>query len=232
MSEATRIREAYERRDAEGGPGIYRPGDPALEFHVAEVERALLDAVDIAGRTVLDVGCGSGDMLARMVELGAAGGAGIDLVEGRIGDGRRRHPQLDLRSGDAAHLPWGDGEFGVVTQFTCLSSVLDDEVRAQILREMWRVGEKIVSYDLRVPPAPVRLAGRALAGRAPQDPMPVRPLTLGEIRAALPRTARVDARVVSLNFALAGVARRSRAVARALAALHPLRSHLLVAASR
>ena len=74
---------------------------------------------------VLEVGCGSGYFLHRLYEYGAAHAAGIDLMDDRVAQGRERYPTLELVAGDASELPWDDGSFDVVTQFTCLSSVLD-----------------------------------------------------------------------------------------------------------
>ena len=112
------------------------------------VERALLQALDdagvpLAGARVLDVGCGSGYFLHRLREYGAGECHGIDLMENRIAAGREALPGADLRVGSATELPYADGEFDLVTQFTCLSSILDDEVRLAAAREMRRVAARL-----------------------------------------------------------------------------------------
>src|SRR5438874_13325412 len=120
--------------------------------------RALADAgVGLEGARVLDVGCGSGYFLHRFREYGAGECHGIDLVEERIAAGRDRYPTLDLRVGSATDLPFADGEFDLVTQFTCLSSILDADVRLAAAREMRRVaGGWVLSFDMRG----LRLPGR------------------------------------------------------------------------
>src|SRR4029078_3439369 len=70
------------------------------------------------------------------VAQGAARPAGIDLMEDRVAQGRERYPRLELTAGDASRLPWEDGSFDLVTHFTCLSSMLDQALRAQITGEM------------------------------------------------------------------------------------------------
>ena len=235
--ESDRIAAAYRERDA-SGPTIYTHANPAYQFHLQHLEWALMRALrrqgfGLAGARVLEVGAGTGTFLDRLVEFGAAEGVGVDLVEHRVELGRRLHPRLDLRVGDGAGLPFEDGAFDLVTQFTCLSSVLDAGVRSAIAAEMWRVlrpGGLIVSYDLRPTPAAVRLAGRAyrrLTGSESGDAAtPTTPLPAAELARLFP-TAPADVRAVSLNFDLAFLAGRSRALAEALAQLPFLRTHLL-----
>src|SRR4051812_14820014 len=162
--EAERIRSEYRRRDTAGGAVASPWLDPVYRLQLQELEWALLDEIrragaPLAGARALEVGCGSGYFLNRLLEYGAAHGAGIDLVDERIAVARERYPHLELVAGDATALPWADASFDLVTQFTCLSSVLDREVRGAIAAEMWRLlapGGAIVSYDVRAPRLPVR----------------------------------------------------------------------------
>ena len=69
-----------------------------------------------AGDKILDVACGSGLAL----ELARARGAvcaGIDASHRLVGVARDRNPDADIRVGDMNDLPWGDGQFDVVTSF-------------------------------------------------------------------------------------------------------------------
>lgn len=54
----------------------------------------LLDCADFAGRTVLDVGCGFGDLLAHLQQrkIEIAGYVGIDVNPDLIGEAKRRFP--------------------------------------------------------------------------------------------------------------------------------------------
>ena len=96
-------------------------------------------------------------------------------MEDRIAIARERYPRLELVAGDATSLPWPEQSFDLVTQFTCLSSVLDHDVRRAIAAEMWRVlapGGAIVSYDARAPRGPIRAfrrLGALRAGARPDD---------------------------------------------------------------
>jgi len=241
--EIDRIEAAYRDRDAASGPSVYRHANPAYQFHLQHLEWALMKALrgqgfELEGERVLEVGAGTGTFLDRLVEFGAAEGVGVDLIEHRVEAGRRLHPRLDLRVGNGAALPFEDGSFGVVAQFTCLSSVLDPGIRAAIAAEMWRVlrpGGLIVSYDMRPTPGPVRLAGRIyrrVTGNQQADAgTPTAPVSKEELARLFPGTA-IDARPVSLNFDLGFLAARSRALAEALAHVPFLRTHLLATARK
>ena len=89
----------------------------------------------LAGR-VLDVGAGAGYYLHRLREFGLEDGVGVELMDERVAEARRRYPALDVRQGDASDLPFADGEFDLVTQFTVLSSILDPTLRRAVAAEM------------------------------------------------------------------------------------------------
>jgi SAM-dependent methyltransferase len=222
-TELERIRAAYEARDA-AATSPYRWDNPGYVAYMQIVERALLRAfrdagVRLEGARVLDIGAGSGYFLHRLQEYGAGEAHGVDLMEERIAEGRRRYPTLDLRAGSATALPYGDGEFDLVTQFTCLSSILDDEVRLAVAREMKRVAGSgwILSVDMRGMHIPWLRPRRADTPTVGLDKNELRRL-FGE--PTLMRRA-------ALAFELAQLTGRMPLLANSLAALPPLRSHLL-----
>jgi SAM-dependent methyltransferase len=223
-TELERIRAAYEARDA-AATTPYRWDNPGYVAYMQLVERELLKALRDAGvrlenARVLDVGAGSGYFLNRLVDYGAAEGHGVDLMEERIAAGRRRYPALRLQVGSATELPYADGEFGLVTQFTCLSSILDDDVRLAVAREMRRVaaGGWVLSFDMR------GLHRPGSRRKAPPD-TPTVPIDEPELRKLFGEP--VLLRKAALAFELAQLTGRYTLLATALAALPPVRSHLL-----
>jgi SAM-dependent methyltransferase len=77
----------------------------------AHVAGPLLDAAGVgAGTTVLDVGCGHGDLCAAAAARGAQP-TGVDLAEGMVDAARAAHPDLTFRVADAEALPFDDGAF-------------------------------------------------------------------------------------------------------------------------
>jgi ubiquinone/menaquinone biosynthesis C-methylase UbiE len=177
LSESERLLADYARRDVEVPPERYSPANPAHLFIRHTVERALVEMLPpLAGRRVVEVGCGAGQLLVDLETLGAARDrlAGIDLVPDRVAAAAARLPGADIREGDAASLPWESGSFDVVLQSMMLSSVLDASVRTAAEREMARVVAPrgvVVSYDFFV--------------RSPGNPG-VRPLSRSELADLFP----------------------------------------------
>ncbi|MGZ4318311.1 MAG: class I SAM-dependent methyltransferase [Gaiellaceae bacterium] len=220
-AELERIRSEYRVCDA-ATTTPYRWDNPGYVAYMQALERALLRAlgdaaVALVGARVLDVGCGSGYFLQRFREYGAGDCHGIDLMEERIGAGRERYPGLDLRVGSATELPFADGELDLVTQFTCLSSILDDDLRLAAAREMRRVaGAWVLSVDMR---------GLRLPGRRSEGATPTVGLDERELRRLFGEPALL--RRVLAPFEVAELAGRHDLVTRAFAALPALRSHLI-----
>jgi SAM-dependent methyltransferase len=170
---------------------------------------------------VLDIGCGSGYFLHRLREYGARECHGIDLMENRIKEGRARYPTLKLQVASATELPFGHGEFDLVTQFTCLSSILDPDVRLAAAREMARVatGGWVLSFDMRGMRPPALRRPKSSAGTP----------TVGLDACELERLfgEPVLLRREALVFDFAQVTGRHALLAGVLALVPQLRSHLL-----
>ena len=100
--------------------------------------------VDLAGKRVLDAGCGFGFTLLLCGLLGASELRGVEMHEGmlRTVDAYRRHlpsdlaERLDVRRGDVAAAPYGDASVDVVLSVEALSHYLEPD---KFAREAWRV---------------------------------------------------------------------------------------------
>lgn len=202
------------------------------ELEASLLEELVAEGLDPSGRSVLEVGCGTGYFLRRFLEFGARHAAGIDLSADRIARARELGPGLDLVVGDGSRLPWPDESFELVSQFTCLSSVLDVHVREAIASEMWRVlapGGAVVSYDVRPTPRAIR-AFRMLVAVRPRNASaavgtPTAPVSREELRSWFP-AAELRWRSVGLEPEIARLA-PTRRTAQAAALIPALRVHAL-----
>ena len=106
-------------------------------------KHALLEQLDLGrARAALDVGCGPGIDITEMARLmpDDAQVSGVDISETMIAEARKRTaglgPQVLLRTGDAADLPYPDQAFDVCRVATVLQHVPDP---ARVIAEMARV---------------------------------------------------------------------------------------------
>jgi SAM-dependent methyltransferase len=159
-SDSIRISAEYARRARELPADFYAWSKPAnLLFHqhavrgcIRMLHRASL--FPLHGLRVADIGCGDGTWLLEFLQWGADPAAlcGIDLRAERVESARRRIPQADLHTGSASELPWADGSFDLVSQFTVFTSMLDPALKRAVAAEMVRIlkpGGAILWFDFR-----------------------------------------------------------------------------------
>jgi ubiquinone/menaquinone biosynthesis C-methylase UbiE len=108
--------------------GRYSPG----------LARAMCAAAGIqSGQRALDVGCGSGALIAQLADvLGAENVAAVDPSGPFVQASRARVPGARILVGSAESLPFGDGEFDATLSQLVVNFLDDPE---QGLREMARV---------------------------------------------------------------------------------------------
>ena len=107
----------------------------------------LVDACGIsAGQRVLDVAAGTGNVAIRAAEAGARVVA-LDLTPENFDAGRReaaaRRVELDWVEGDAASLPFDDGEFDIVTSSVGAIFAPDHQAVADEMLRVCRPGGTI-----------------------------------------------------------------------------------------
>ncbi|MDP8922572.1 MAG: class I SAM-dependent methyltransferase [Chloroflexota bacterium] len=139
----------------------YSAFNPGHLFRVQRTDRAMLAALKRHGFQrlpvfdILDVGCGDGRLLRRLIDWGADRTRlhGIELLPERVAAAHCADPGLDVRQGDASALPFADASFDLVFQTTVFSTIVAEAMRRAVAADMARVlrsGGAVVSYDLRV----------------------------------------------------------------------------------
>lgn len=132
--------------------------NPGVLFQNLAFERSIVEALRglnvRKSWTFLDVGCGSGFSLLRLLSCGLEPETmhGIDISDRRIEQGQRRLPALNLRHGDATALDYPGETFDLVMESTIFTQMTDEFAARRIAQEMLRVtkpGQYIMLTDWR-----------------------------------------------------------------------------------
>lgn len=112
-----------------------------LAFEKSVVEALRRIGVDKHTWKILDVGCGAGFSLLRLLYYGLEPERlyGIDIAENRIARGRQRFPALQLTHGDAAAMGYAADTFELVMESTMFIQMTDEPMSQAIAGEMLRV---------------------------------------------------------------------------------------------
>jgi ubiquinone/menaquinone biosynthesis C-methylase UbiE len=162
--ETTRVRQVYAgRAERLAGAGAYSLTNDAYLFAIQGRQRALLRLLrdeglwPLAGKDILEVGCGNGGVLLELLGYGADPQKlhGADLLAERAAVARQRLPHLPISAASGTALPYPDDSFDLVLQFTVFSSILDQGICYTVANEIRRVlrpGGAILWYDFWINP--------------------------------------------------------------------------------
>jgi ubiquinone/menaquinone biosynthesis C-methylase UbiE len=171
LDDLSRLRTEYADRERRfAGSDAYSLFNRANLFIVQGRQRAALHALQKHGITqlgdmrILEMGCGRGGVLAEFLTFGALPENifGVDLLFDRLHDAGDILPGSHFANADGSHLPFPDGSFDVVLQYTALSSILDQQLRRAISADMLRVlrpSGLILSYDFWLNPTNLQTRG-------------------------------------------------------------------------
>jgi ubiquinone/menaquinone biosynthesis C-methylase UbiE len=156
--ELEQIQNRYAKR-AIISPDRYSMLNPAVYMGQQEKERKLIKWIKWAGmepvemKKVLEIGCGSGTNLLKLVQLGfnPENLIGNELLHERVNLARKLMPSaIKIIAGDALLLDFEDDYFDIVFQSTVFTSILNDEFQKKLSERMWRwvkPGGGILWYD-------------------------------------------------------------------------------------
>lgn len=162
--DVTRLRKEYAGRAQQvDAPDRYSLFNPAQLFMIQQRQRVILKCLQhngfypLKGKRILELGCGSGGVLLETLSFGAVaeGLHGVELLFDRVQIAHNALSNLPLTCADGQNLPYADHCFDISMQFTVFSSILNDEVKVNIAREMLRVTQPqgvILWYDFWLNP--------------------------------------------------------------------------------
>jgi ubiquinone/menaquinone biosynthesis C-methylase UbiE len=130
--------------------------DPYLSVHRSS-EKAQLDLIvqDIIKKMslhkeekLLDVGCGSGVLLSKLVKETEAIGIGIDFSEKEIEIAKDHFPHIQFHVGNAESIPFPDHTFDKILCYSVLHYIKDWRPAIRELLRMCRDGGMVLLGDL------------------------------------------------------------------------------------
>jgi len=159
-----------QRQQATWASGDYS----AVAGHIVPVAENLCDSADLqAGWRVLDVACGSGNAAIAAARRSWGGVTGVDFVPALLERARERAAaeRLDIEfvEGDAADLPFADGEFDVISSVFGAMFAPDQKQAATELLRVCTPGGRIGMANW-VPDGPVSQLFALVAKHVPPPP--------------------------------------------------------------
>jgi SAM-dependent methyltransferase len=141
------------RREMTGRKAL--PVSPLIDEERDRILRALLERHGfwpLGAYDVLEIGCGGGGQLARLLDWGAKAERlhGIDVQPERVSHAKTLCPAIDFQAADGREFSLGPASIDLVMLFTVLSSIRDDATILAIvdrIREMLRPSGGVVWYD-------------------------------------------------------------------------------------
>lgn len=159
-NESDRVKKAYDARKQKGWSNRYSLFQKGTLHEMQWRERVMLSMLEkslggLGDKRILDIGCGSGGTLKPFLQYGVKmeNCYGIDILEDKIEEAKRSLPTMNFACCSAENIPFEKNTFDLVTTFTCLSSVLDNNIRESICRqamEMLHPGGWVLVYDFYV----------------------------------------------------------------------------------
>lgn len=139
--EEDRRRKRAERLDQSAA--LHAASTTRHRYYGAELQRLVRSLVP-PGSKVLEVGSGSGDLLAA---IGGPGSVGIDISPSAVELAKRCHPDLDLRVLDVEHDPLPDGQFDTIVLSDAIGLLDDIQLALERLRPLLHPqGRMVVTY--------------------------------------------------------------------------------------
>ncbi len=127
---------------------VYGLIDKASSGDFKKMAQLLNSKFPLKGKSVLDVGTGTGSWITALKEYGLSTAAGADMSPKMIEQARKKHPDIQFYLQHGANLDnFADNSFDIVTATFVLHG-MKKEKRAEVINEMKRVArEQVIIHD-------------------------------------------------------------------------------------
>ena len=186
------------------GEGFLSPGGP-------QAVREIMADLELAGKRVLDIGCGVGGLDQVLIELGAAHVTAVDVVAEMIMLARRRiaDPRIAFEVVEPEQpLPFADASFDVVFTKDAWLHVIDKRVLLREVRRVLRPGGRLAGGDWMKGPEPF---SADMIYFIELEGIPYHPTTLAEYGLMLTELGFEDVKLVDINAWYRDLARQELA---------------------
>jgi SAM-dependent methyltransferase len=174
------------------GEGFLSPGGP-------QAVREIMAGIDLAGKRVLDIGCGVGGLDRVLIELGAAHVTAVDVAAPMIALARQRlaDPRIAFEVIEPEQpLPFTDASFDVVFTKDAWLHVIDKRALLREVRRVLRPGGRLAGGDWMKGPEPF---SADMIYFIELEGIPYHPTTLAEYGLMLGELGFVDVKLVDIN---------------------------------
>jgi len=136
-------------REREDGHNIIAGDDEPYYRYKRERFLNLLDSIDVAGKSVLEIGSGPGGNLLELFRKKPSKLAGVDISEEMVELAKNKLPEVvSIQKINGSELPFTNDSFDVVFTATVLQHNTDEEMLRKIVKEMCRVSsEKVYLFE-------------------------------------------------------------------------------------
>ncbi len=126
---------------------LYKKVDKYLNNSFDYGIKKLNNEINIKGKSVLDIGTGTGAWIKKFYDMGAENLTGIDFSNNMLKQCKKNNTKINFIYGDAENLhQFADNSFDIATASLVLHGVKQN-IRNKILDEMLRVSKKYVVFQ-------------------------------------------------------------------------------------
>ena len=122
-------------------------GDTSRPINLSKRVKVIAESIPLTGARILDAGCGAGEYVESLCDLGAIA-CGIEYLPDKVAQWDTRHPgDTRVQQGDIEALPFDDECFDAAVMNEVLEHVPDEERALREIRRVLRPGGALLIFS-------------------------------------------------------------------------------------